>query len=144
MDNGQEPCVDFKMSNFKPKVCTWLHVAWMKVKDMMNMIVKGWDKTWFTKTFKPNFNLMHWRLMLLHHCSHLLKHWGANGRRFGWWPYIVNISNYGRVYVGFIYFSLVINYTCMNTSKSKMKKLVKKNMWKKARVTYCSILSKIP
>jgi hypothetical protein len=92
----------------------------------------------------PNFNLMHWRLMLLQHCSQLLKHRGANGRRFGWWPYIVNINNYGRVYVGKFCFSLVINYTCMNTSKSKMKKLVKKKMWRKVRVTYCSILSKTP
>lgn len=132
MDNGQKPCVDFKMSSFKPKVCTWLHVAWMKVKDMMNMIVKGWDKTWFTRTFKLDFNLMHWRLMLLHHCSPLSKHWGTNGRRFGWWPYIVNINNYGRVYVGKICFSLVINYTCMNMSKSKMKKLVKKKNVKKS------------
>jgi hypothetical protein len=32
----------------------------------------------------------------------------------------------------------------MNTSKSKMKKLVKKQMWKKARVTYCNILLKPP
>jgi hypothetical protein len=30
--------------------------------------------------------------------------------------------------VGKFCFSLVINYTCMNTSKSKMKKLVKKQM----------------
>ncbi len=46
--------------------------------------------------------------------------------------------------VGKFCFSLVINYTCMNTSKSKMKKLVKKQMWKKARVTYCNILLKPP
>lgn len=112
--------------------------------DMINMIVKGWDNTWFTRTFKPDFNLMHWKLTLLHHCSQLLKHWGANGRKFGWRPYIVNINNYGRVYVGKFCFNLVINYTCMNALKSKMKKLVKKQMWKKARVTYCNILLKPP
>jgi hypothetical protein len=40
--NGQHPNVDFKMNNLKPKLCNWLHVAWMKVGEMQSMIVKGW------------------------------------------------------------------------------------------------------
>jgi hypothetical protein len=30
------------MSGFKPKLCNWLHAAWMKVGEMQSMIVEGW------------------------------------------------------------------------------------------------------
>lgn len=52
IDNGQEPCVDFKMNNFKQKMCSWLHATWTKVKEMRNMIIKGCNKIRLTKTSK--------------------------------------------------------------------------------------------
>jgi hypothetical protein len=55
IDNGQEPCVDFKMSSFKQKMCSWLHVAWTKVKEMRNMIIKGCNKIRLTKALKLDF-----------------------------------------------------------------------------------------
>jgi len=40
------------MNNFKPKMCSWLHVAWMKVKEVKSILVKGWDKTRITRAFE--------------------------------------------------------------------------------------------
>jgi hypothetical protein len=43
--------VDFKMGNLKPKICGWLHEAWIEVKAMKSTITKGWNKTSITKSF---------------------------------------------------------------------------------------------
>ncbi len=32
-----------------------MHVTWLKVNEMRNMIMKGWDKTKITKTFPMKF-----------------------------------------------------------------------------------------
>jgi len=45
------------MSNLKPKMGNWLHVPWMKVKEMTSMIVKGWDKTRIIRAFGIEFQL---------------------------------------------------------------------------------------
>ncbi len=40
-------------------MCNQLHVTWMKVEDMKNMIMKGWDKKLLIiRTFKFNFQLV--------------------------------------------------------------------------------------
>ncbi len=40
-------------------MCNQLHAAWMKVKDMKSMIMKGWDKKLLiTREFKFNFQLV--------------------------------------------------------------------------------------
>jgi hypothetical protein len=58
INNGQEPCVDFKMNNLKPRMCSWLHATRMKVKEVRNMIVKWWDKTIITRAFGIEFQLV--------------------------------------------------------------------------------------
>ncbi len=59
IDNEQKPCVNFKISKPKQKMCKQLHVTWMKVKDNKSMIMKGWDKKLLiTRTFKFNFQLV--------------------------------------------------------------------------------------
>ncbi len=58
-DNEQKPCVNFKISKPKQKLCNQLHATWMKVKDMKSMIMKGRDKKLIiTKAFKFNFQLV--------------------------------------------------------------------------------------
>jgi hypothetical protein len=51
IDDGQESKVDFKMSNLKPKICSWLHSTWTKVKAKIETIIKGWDKIGITRIF---------------------------------------------------------------------------------------------
>jgi hypothetical protein len=41
LEGRLHPNVDFKMSGFIPKLCNWLHAAWMKVGEMQSMIVEG-------------------------------------------------------------------------------------------------------
>jgi hypothetical protein len=43
--DGQEPKVDFKMDNLKPRIYVWLHEGWTKVKAMKRTIIKRLDKT---------------------------------------------------------------------------------------------------
>jgi len=38
-------------------MCNYLHVAWMKVKEMKSTIVKGWDKIGITRTFGTELQL---------------------------------------------------------------------------------------
>ena len=45
------------MSNLKPLICEWLHNAWTQVKNMQDMIIKGWDKCGIDKAFIPEFQL---------------------------------------------------------------------------------------
>jgi hypothetical protein len=48
-------------------MCSWLHIAWTKVKEMKNMIVKGHNKIRLTKVLKLDFQFVaNWRLMLIH------------------------------------------------------------------------------
>jgi hypothetical protein len=49
IESGQDPNVDFKMSSLKPQICEWLNNAWKKLRNKPTMILKGWEKTWFTK-----------------------------------------------------------------------------------------------
>jgi hypothetical protein len=51
INDGQEPIVDFKMGNLKPKICGWLHEAWIDVKAMKSIIIKGWNEISITKVF---------------------------------------------------------------------------------------------
>jgi hypothetical protein len=53
--DGQEPMVEFKMGNMKPKICGWLHEAGKNVKAMKSIIIKEWDKIGITKSFLPTF-----------------------------------------------------------------------------------------
>jgi hypothetical protein len=39
-------------------MCSWLHVAWLKVKEMKSMIMKGWVKIGITITFITEFQLV--------------------------------------------------------------------------------------
>jgi hypothetical protein len=43
--DGQEPRIDFKMDNLKPRIYVWLHEVWTKVKAMKRTIIKRLDKT---------------------------------------------------------------------------------------------------
>jgi hypothetical protein len=45
------------MSILKPKLCAWLFHAQEHVKNMDNMICKGWEKTWVLRSFNENFQL---------------------------------------------------------------------------------------
>jgi hypothetical protein len=36
--------LNLKMSNFKPEIYAWLHVAWTQVQGMEEMIIKSWQK----------------------------------------------------------------------------------------------------
>jgi fatty-acid desaturase len=57
MDSGQKPCVDFKMNSFKSKVCTWLHVAWMKVKGYDEHDCEGMGQDMIHKNIQTRFQL---------------------------------------------------------------------------------------
>lgn len=39
-------------------MCSWLHVAWMKVKEVRSMIMKGWDTARITRAFGIEFQLV--------------------------------------------------------------------------------------
>jgi hypothetical protein len=54
-DGHQEPMANFKVGNFKLKICGQLHEAWTKVKAMKLIIIKGWDKIGITIAFLPSF-----------------------------------------------------------------------------------------
>jgi len=45
------------MSILKPKLCAWLFHTWEHVKNMDNMICKGWEKTMFLRSFNEEFQL---------------------------------------------------------------------------------------
>jgi hypothetical protein len=45
------------MSILKPKLCAWLFHAWEHVKNMDNMICKGWEKKWLLRNFNEKFLL---------------------------------------------------------------------------------------
>jgi hypothetical protein len=55
IDTSANPHVDFKMSNLKPKIHGWLHQVWTEVKTMKPMLIKGWEKTRFTKAWDDDF-----------------------------------------------------------------------------------------
>jgi hypothetical protein len=58
------------MNNFKPKMCSWLHIAWTEVKEMRNMTIKGCNKISLAKTLKLDFQFVaNWKPMLIHHYS---------------------------------------------------------------------------
>jgi hypothetical protein len=46
------------MNYFKPKMCSWLHVAWLTMKEMKSMIMKGWVKIGITRTFMTQFQFV--------------------------------------------------------------------------------------
>ncbi len=45
------------MSILKPKLCAWLFHAWKHVKNMDNMICKGWEKIGLLRNFNEQFQL---------------------------------------------------------------------------------------
>ena len=57
IDRGIEPEIDFWMSNLKPRLCEWLHLAWNEVKAMKSVVVKGWDLTSLTRAFDSSFQI---------------------------------------------------------------------------------------
>ncbi len=105
INNGQEPCVDFKMNNLKPRMCSWLHVTWMKVKEVKNMIVKGWDKTRITRAFGIEFQLV---ALEANFATLLFKSFKVNRKKIGCKPNTLNFTNHGRMFVREFCFSLVI------------------------------------
>jgi len=64
MFNNQKPTrkgenlnIDFRMSIMKPNLCVWLFHAWIHVKNMNEMMCKGWEKIGLLKSFKMQFQL---------------------------------------------------------------------------------------
>ena len=57
IDRGYEPEIDFQMSNLKPCLCEWLHLAWLEVKAMKFAIMIGWDLTSVTRALDSNFQI---------------------------------------------------------------------------------------
>ena len=57
IEGGKDGDVDLRMSNLKPLICEWLHNAWTQVKNMQDMIIKGWDKCGIDKAFIHEFQL---------------------------------------------------------------------------------------
>jgi hypothetical protein len=45
------------MSILKPKLCAWLFHTWEHVKNMDDMICKGWEKTMCLRSFNEEFQL---------------------------------------------------------------------------------------
>lgn len=45
------------MSILKPKLCAWLFHTWEHVKNIDNMICKGWGKTRLLRSFNGEFQL---------------------------------------------------------------------------------------
>jgi hypothetical protein len=45
------------MSILKSKLCAWLFQVWEHVKNMDNMICKGWEKTRLLRSFNEQFQL---------------------------------------------------------------------------------------
>ena len=45
------------MSNLKPLIYEWLHNAWIRVKNIQDMIIKDWDKCRIDKAFIHEFQL---------------------------------------------------------------------------------------
>jgi hypothetical protein len=45
------------MSNLKPSICEWLHNVWKELKSNGTMILKRWEKTWFTRAWSGDFQL---------------------------------------------------------------------------------------
>ncbi len=43
------------MNSLKPCICEWLHNVWKKMKKKETMILKGWEKTWFTRAWSGDF-----------------------------------------------------------------------------------------
>jgi hypothetical protein len=41
----------------KPNLCAWLFHAWIHVKNMNEIICKGWEKTRLLKSFNMQFQL---------------------------------------------------------------------------------------
>ncbi len=79
-------------------MCSWLHVAWSKVKEMKSKIMKGWVKIGITRTFMTKFQLVtrgqHYYI-IIHNDS---KHKGAIGRKSKCRPYNSHINNHGRMF----------------------------------------------
>jgi len=64
MFNNQKPTrigenlkIDFRMSIMKPNLCAWLFHAWIHLKNMNEMICKGWGKIRLLKSFNMQFEL---------------------------------------------------------------------------------------
>jgi hypothetical protein len=57
IEGGIKGDVDLRMSNLMPLICEWLHNAWTQVKNMQDMIIKGWDKCGIDKAFIHEFEL---------------------------------------------------------------------------------------
>jgi hypothetical protein len=55
---GKEPHINLKISNLKPKIYGWLHVAWTQVQGMEEMIIKGWQEIGITNTFTSKFQVV--------------------------------------------------------------------------------------
>jgi hypothetical protein len=51
LERSENPRVDFSVSILKSKLCAWLFQAWEHVKNMDNMICKGWEKTRLLRSF---------------------------------------------------------------------------------------------
>ncbi len=39
-------------------MCNWMHVTWIKVNEMRNMIMKAWDKAKTPKAFPTKFQFV--------------------------------------------------------------------------------------
>ncbi len=46
-----------KMSNLRPQIYEWLHVAWTQVQGMHKMIIKSWQKIGITNAFTSKFQV---------------------------------------------------------------------------------------
>ncbi len=45
------------MSIMKPNLCAWLFHAWIHVKNINEMICKGWEKIGLLRSFNMQFQL---------------------------------------------------------------------------------------
>ena len=57
IQDGREGDIDLEMSNLKPVIHEWLHNIWTRVKNMQDMVIKGWDKCEIDKAFIHEFQL---------------------------------------------------------------------------------------
>ena len=57
IEDGREGDVDLRMSNLKPLIYEWLYNAWTQIKNMQDMIIKGWNKCRIDNAFIHEFQL---------------------------------------------------------------------------------------